>query len=146
MTDLAETGKPAKFVPGQPDMWAFVLFETLVFTAYFGTAPEAPSCSCMPKASWISESGFQHPCLAAEFLVGGAMCPVSPGRCLPTGAERRVPDRILRPGVHEKVSGRGYVVGVLASRTTLDSIGEVDQPPYHKQQMRSECFVIEVGD
>jgi nitric oxide reductase NorE protein len=23
-------------VPGQPDMWAFVLFETLVFTAYFG--------------------------------------------------------------------------------------------------------------
>jgi nitric oxide reductase NorE protein len=36
MTDLAETGKRAKFVPGQPDMWAFVLFETLVFTAYFG--------------------------------------------------------------------------------------------------------------
>jgi nitric oxide reductase NorE protein len=23
------------FVPGQPDMWAFVLFEALVFTAYF---------------------------------------------------------------------------------------------------------------
>ena len=23
-------------MPGQPDMWAFVLFETLVFTAYFG--------------------------------------------------------------------------------------------------------------
>jgi nitric oxide reductase NorE protein len=36
MTDLAEMGKRAKFVPGQPDMWAFVLFETLVFTAYFG--------------------------------------------------------------------------------------------------------------
>src|SRR6478736_3182451 len=36
MTDLAGTNKPAKFVPGQPDMWAFVLFETLVFTAYFG--------------------------------------------------------------------------------------------------------------
>jgi nitric oxide reductase NorE protein len=35
-TDLAETSKPARFVPGQPDMWAFVLFETLVFTAYFG--------------------------------------------------------------------------------------------------------------
>src|ERR1700751_2970546 len=28
--------KPVKFVPGQPDMWAFVLFETLVFAAYFG--------------------------------------------------------------------------------------------------------------
>ncbi len=27
---------PAKFVPGQPDMWAFVFFETLIFTAYFG--------------------------------------------------------------------------------------------------------------
>ena len=24
-----------RFVPGQPDMWAFVLFEALVFTAYF---------------------------------------------------------------------------------------------------------------
>jgi nitric oxide reductase NorE protein len=36
MTDLAETNKGAKFVPGQPDMWAFVLFETLVFTGYFG--------------------------------------------------------------------------------------------------------------
>jgi nitric oxide reductase NorE protein len=43
MTDLA-TGRTeaedpndaARFVPGQPDMWAFVLFETLVFTAYFG--------------------------------------------------------------------------------------------------------------
>ncbi|HUH70917.1 MAG TPA: cytochrome c oxidase subunit 3 family protein [Mycobacterium sp.] len=41
MTDLAgadmaqDANKPAKFVPGQPDMWAFVLFETLVFTAYF---------------------------------------------------------------------------------------------------------------
>lgn len=33
MTDLT---KRARFVPGQPDMWAFVLFETLVFTAYFG--------------------------------------------------------------------------------------------------------------
>jgi nitric oxide reductase NorE protein len=30
-------GRPdsARFVPGQPDMWAFVLFEALVFTAYF---------------------------------------------------------------------------------------------------------------
>ena len=27
--------RPAPFVPGQPDMWAFVLFETLVFTSYF---------------------------------------------------------------------------------------------------------------
>jgi nitric oxide reductase NorE protein len=43
MTDLAgadtaarDADKPAKFVPGQPDMWAFVFFETLVFTAYFG--------------------------------------------------------------------------------------------------------------
>jgi len=43
MTHLADAGsgpqqsagKPAKFVPGQPDMWAFVLFEALVFTGYF---------------------------------------------------------------------------------------------------------------
>jgi nitric oxide reductase NorE protein len=42
MTDVAgadmeqDASKPVKFVPGQADMWAFVLFETLVFTAYFG--------------------------------------------------------------------------------------------------------------
>jgi nitric oxide reductase NorE protein len=36
MTDLTDKNQPAKFVPGQPDMWAFVLFETLVFTGYFG--------------------------------------------------------------------------------------------------------------
>lgn len=35
-SDLAETTKRVRSVPGQPDMWAFVLFETLVFTAYFG--------------------------------------------------------------------------------------------------------------
>jgi nitric oxide reductase NorE protein len=42
MTDLAgahstENGRaePARFVPGQPDMWAFVLFEAFLFTAYF---------------------------------------------------------------------------------------------------------------
>ena len=27
--------KPATSVPGQPDMWVFVLFETLLFTGYF---------------------------------------------------------------------------------------------------------------
>ena len=36
MTDLADKSQRARFVPGQPDMWAFVLFETLVFTGYFG--------------------------------------------------------------------------------------------------------------
>lgn len=42
MTNVADAdsaqqaeGKPAKFVPGQPDMWMFVLFETLLFTGYF---------------------------------------------------------------------------------------------------------------
>lgn len=41
MTTL-ETAPPSppatatKRVPGQPDMWAFVLFESLIFTAYFG--------------------------------------------------------------------------------------------------------------
>jgi nitric oxide reductase NorE protein len=29
------SGKPARHVPGQPDMWVLVLFEALVFTAYF---------------------------------------------------------------------------------------------------------------
>ncbi|MGD1110402.1 MAG: cytochrome c oxidase subunit 3 family protein [Mycobacterium sp.] len=36
MTDIVDKTNRARFVPGQPDMWAFVLFETLVFTAYFG--------------------------------------------------------------------------------------------------------------
>ena len=34
-TALQTTAQPARFVPGQPDMWVFVLFEALVFTAYF---------------------------------------------------------------------------------------------------------------
>jgi nitric oxide reductase NorE protein len=34
-TAAREMAAPARFVPGQPDMWAFVLFEALVFTAYF---------------------------------------------------------------------------------------------------------------
>jgi nitric oxide reductase NorE protein len=36
MSELREASKRVRFVPGQPDMWAFVLFETLVFTGYFG--------------------------------------------------------------------------------------------------------------
>src|ERR1700730_14026832 len=36
MSELGEASKRVRFVPGQPDMWAFVLFETLVFTGYFG--------------------------------------------------------------------------------------------------------------
>jgi nitric oxide reductase NorE protein len=36
MADLTDKSDRVRFVPGQPDMWAFVLFETLVFTAYFG--------------------------------------------------------------------------------------------------------------
>lgn len=32
---VKDAEKPAEFVPGQPDMWFFVLFETLLFTAYF---------------------------------------------------------------------------------------------------------------
>ncbi|BBX41796.1 cytochrome c oxidase subunit 3 family protein [Mycobacterium simiae] len=36
MSDLVNTGRRGRTVPGQPDMWAFVLFETLVFTGYFG--------------------------------------------------------------------------------------------------------------
>jgi len=40
MTNLAGSRpqleeKPTKFVPGQPDMWMFVLFESLLFTGYF---------------------------------------------------------------------------------------------------------------
>jgi len=32
---VTSTAQPARVVPGQPDMWVFVLFEALVFTAYF---------------------------------------------------------------------------------------------------------------
>ena len=42
MTNLAGASQPehldderAEFVPGQPDMWMFVLFESLLFTGYF---------------------------------------------------------------------------------------------------------------
>jgi nitric oxide reductase NorE protein len=38
MTNIAEPRlekTPTRFVPGQPDMWLFVLFEALLFTGYF---------------------------------------------------------------------------------------------------------------
>ena len=42
MTDIADADstsqqldEPTRFVPGQPDLWFFVLFETLLFTGYF---------------------------------------------------------------------------------------------------------------
>jgi nitric oxide reductase NorE protein len=40
VTNLADSQprveeRSVKFVPGQPDMWMFVLFETLLFTGYF---------------------------------------------------------------------------------------------------------------
>jgi len=34
-SSTSDRTQAARFVPGQPDMWAFVLFEALVFTAYF---------------------------------------------------------------------------------------------------------------
>ena len=65
MTDLAETNKSPEFVPGQPDMWAFVLFETLVFTAYFGFylfyPAEVPNPSYAPRRNWTYASGFSTP-------------------------------------------------------------------------------------
>lgn len=36
MTERTGRSERPTFVPGQPDMWAFVLFESLVFTGYFG--------------------------------------------------------------------------------------------------------------
>ena len=36
MNLATKPAKPDTHIPGQPDMWMFVLFETLVFTAYFG--------------------------------------------------------------------------------------------------------------
>lgn len=35
-TDVPDQNARTRSIPGQPDMWAFVLFETLVFTGYFG--------------------------------------------------------------------------------------------------------------
>jgi nitric oxide reductase NorE protein len=35
MTTAASTEPRTRVVPGQPDMWVFVLFEALVFTSYF---------------------------------------------------------------------------------------------------------------
>jgi nitric oxide reductase NorE protein len=34
-TAAGKANAPDRFVPGQPDMWAFVLFEAFLFTAYF---------------------------------------------------------------------------------------------------------------
>ena len=35
MTQIKDSANRTRVVPGQPDMWAFVLFEALIFTGYF---------------------------------------------------------------------------------------------------------------
>ena len=35
MSRVDDPNQPAEFVPGQPDMWAFVIFEAFLFTSYF---------------------------------------------------------------------------------------------------------------
>lgn len=35
MNLATKSAQPDTHIPGQPDMWAFVLFETLIFTGYF---------------------------------------------------------------------------------------------------------------
>ena len=65
MTDLADERARVRFVPGQPDMWAFVLFETLVFTAYFGfyllAMGQGRPRRAGELAAMLVEAGFVRP-------------------------------------------------------------------------------------
>ena len=70
--------RPVAHVPGQPDMWAFVLFETLIFTGYFRRLPAAahrggrrPSWTRRPTGP--AHRGVQHHRVAAQLVVGGAV-------------------------------------------------------------------------
>ena len=57
--------KPAKFVPGQPDMWVFVLFEALLFTGYFTvylvSRTQNGNCFCSPRRTSTCASGSSTP-------------------------------------------------------------------------------------
>ena len=52
--------KPAKFVPGQPDMWMFVLFESLLFTGYFSVYLDLPHPESGPVSAVSGRPGSAH--------------------------------------------------------------------------------------
>ena len=90
MTNLADSRpqleeKPAKFVPGQPDMWMFVLFESLLFTGYFSvylvsrTQNEA-ALPAVPGRPGSPHRDLQHDRLATELVGDRPMCRRRPGR------------------------------------------------------------------
>lgn len=81
MTDAAEKHRD-RSVPGQPDMWTFVLFETLFFTGYFGFylfyRARNPDLYLHAQSRLDLRVGlFNAPDLAVQLLVGGAVCPLS---------------------------------------------------------------------
>jgi len=56
----ADTAKPARHIPGQPDMWVLVLFEALIFTAYFAVYLFHRSAS---SALFLRSQGYLNPWL-----------------------------------------------------------------------------------
>jgi nitric oxide reductase NorE protein len=67
MTGIAQAGqpetdsaKPAGHIPGQPDMWVLVLFEALIFTAYFAVYLFHRSAS---SGLFLRSQGYLNPWL-----------------------------------------------------------------------------------
>ncbi len=92
MTNLAgahqaasSTTKPTKFVPGQPDMWVFVLFESLLFTGYFSVylvsrTQNRGAVPAVPGGPGSARRGLQHPRPAAELVGHRTLRPGGPRR------------------------------------------------------------------
>ena len=89
MTDLAEPQKNGQVRSRPARHVGFVLFETLVFTGYFGVylfnRARSPSSSCTPRRTSTCVRGFQHAASCCSAPVHGA--------CALCGLRRRAPVR-----------------------------------------------------
>jgi nitric oxide reductase NorE protein len=98
MTSAAATRPAAgtdRFVPGQPDMWAFVLFEAFVFTAYFAvyvfSRAQSPDLFRASQATLDLRVGAFHTLV----LLTGSLCVARGVQAARGGAYRTATTNVL---------------------------------------------------
>ena len=96
-----KAAEPARFVPGQPDMWAFVLFEALRLHRLLHRLrhlpdPESRPVSAVSGAPRPARRGLQYPRSAGQLLVRGTLRPGGPRTIVPSRVDECVPDHALR--------------------------------------------------
>ncbi len=119
MTNVAGTGSrteeldvaPTRFVPGQPDMWVFVLFETLLFTGYFSvylvSRTQNHDLFLQSQADLDLRIGVFNTIVLLLSSWAIARCvQAARGGCVPVGTDQRLRDGLLRAGLPGLQGGR----------------------------------------